>query len=31
MEMQFLWVGDKVEQAMYKLIWHPGLKNLADY
>jgi hypothetical protein len=31
MEMQFFWVGDKVAQAMYKLTWHPGLENLADY
>jgi hypothetical protein len=31
MEMQFFCVGDKVAQAMYKLSWHPGLENLADY
>jgi hypothetical protein len=31
MEMHFFWVGDKVAQAMYKLTWHPSLKNLADY
>jgi hypothetical protein len=31
MEMRFFWVGDKVAQAMYKLTWHPGLENLADY
>jgi len=31
MEMQFMWVGDKVAQEMYKLIWHPGQENLADY
>ncbi len=29
--MQFFWVGDKVAQAMYKLTWHPGLEDLADY
>jgi hypothetical protein len=31
MEMQFFWVGDKVAQAMYKLTWHPGHENPADY
>jgi hypothetical protein len=31
MEMHFFWVGDKVAQAMYKLIWQPGSENLADY
>jgi hypothetical protein len=31
MDMQFFWVGDKVAQEMYKLSWHPGQKNLADY
>jgi hypothetical protein len=31
MEMQFFWVRDKVAQEMYKLTWHPGLDNLADY
>jgi hypothetical protein len=29
--MRFFWVGDKVAQEMYKLRWHPGQKNLADY
>ncbi len=29
--MHFFWVGDKVAQAMYILIWLPGLENLADY
>jgi hypothetical protein len=24
-------VGDKVVQDMYKLTWHPGMENLADY
>ena len=31
MEMRFMWVGDKVAQEMYELIWHPGEENLADY
>ena len=31
MEMRFMWVGDKIAQQMYKLIWHPGQENLADY
>jgi hypothetical protein len=31
MEMRFMWVGDKISQQMYKLIWHPGQENLADY
>ncbi len=31
MDMRFFWVGDKVAQEMYKLRWHPGQENLADY
>ena len=31
MEMQFMWVGDKVAHEMYDLIWHPGQENLDDY
>jgi hypothetical protein len=31
MEMRFFWVGDKIAQDMYKLAWHPGQENLADY
>ncbi len=31
MEMRFFWVGDKVAQDMYHLMWHPGQENLADY
>ena len=31
MAMRFMWVGDKIAQQMYKLIWHPGQENLADY
>ena len=31
MEMQFFWIGDKMAQEMYKLHWHPGQENLADY
>ena len=30
MEMRFIWVGDKITQEMYKLIWHPGQENLDD-
>ncbi len=31
MEMRFFWVGDKVAQDMFKIRWHPGQENLADY
>jgi len=31
MDMRFFWVGDKVAQEIYKLSWHPGQENLADY
>jgi hypothetical protein len=31
MDMRFFWVGDKVAQEIYKLRWHPGQENLADY
>jgi hypothetical protein len=31
MEMQYLWVGDKVAQDIYTLSWHPGQENLTDY
>jgi len=31
MEMRFMWVGDKIAQEMYELIWQPGQENLADY
>ena len=31
MEMRFMWVGDKIAQQMYELIWHPRQENLADY
>ncbi len=27
----YVWVGDKVAQDMYKLTWHSGIENLADY
>ena len=30
MEMRF-WIGDKVAQEIYDIIWHPGMENLADY
>jgi hypothetical protein len=30
-DMRFFWVGDTVAQEMYKLRWHPGQENLADY
>ena len=29
--MRFFWIGDKVAQDMYKVAWHPGQENLADY
>jgi hypothetical protein len=31
MEMRFFWIGAKVAQGMYKLSWHPGQENLANY
>ncbi len=31
MEMRYFWVGDKEAQDIYKIKWHPGHKNLADY
>ncbi len=31
MEMRYFWVGDKVAQDAYKIKWHPGQENLADY
>ncbi len=31
MEMRFMWVGDKIAQQMYELLWHPGQEKLADY
>ncbi len=31
MDLRFFWVGDKVAQEMYKLRWHPGQENLANY
>ncbi len=31
MEMRYFWVGDKVAQDAYKIKWHPGQQNLADY
>ena len=31
MDMRFFWVGDKVAQEIYHLMWHPGQENLADY
>jgi hypothetical protein len=30
-EMRFFWIGDKVNQEMDALKWHPGQENLADY
>jgi hypothetical protein len=31
MEMRYFWVGDKEAQDVYKIKWHPGQENLADY
>ena len=28
MEMRFFWIGDKVSQKMYNILWHPGQENL---
>ena len=29
--MRYFWVCDKVVQNAYKIKWHPGQENLADY
>jgi hypothetical protein len=31
MEMRFMWVGDKIAQQMYEIIYQPGQESLADY
>jgi hypothetical protein len=31
MEMRFFWIGDQVKRQFFKVYWHPGQENLADY
>jgi hypothetical protein len=31
MEMRFFWIGDQVKRQYFKVYWHPGQENLADY
>jgi hypothetical protein len=31
MEMRFFWIGDQVKRQLFKVHWHPGQENLADY
>ena len=31
MNMRYFWVVDQVTQQFFKVIWAPGLQNLADY
>ena len=31
MEMRFFWITYQVRQYFFKVLWHPGAENLADY
>ena len=31
MKMRFFWITDQVRQILFKVLWHPGAENLADY
>ena len=31
MEMRYFWITDQVDRKIYKVQWHPGQENLADY
>merc|ERR1711983_369440 len=31
MEMRYFWTCDQVEKGCFRVFWHPGLENLADY
>ena len=31
MEIQFFWVTNEVKRGLFKVAWHPGQENLADY
>jgi hypothetical protein len=31
MEMRFFWICDQVKRRLFKVYWHPGQENLADY
>ena len=31
MEMRFFWVTDQVKNGSFRVLWHPGKENLADY
>ncbi len=31
MEMRYFWVGDKVAQDLYSLVWYRRQENLVDY
>jgi hypothetical protein len=31
MEMRFFWICDQVKRQFFKVYWHPGQENLADY
>jgi hypothetical protein len=31
MEMRFFWIGDQVKRQLFKVHWHPGQENLANY
>jgi hypothetical protein len=31
MEMCFFWIGDQVKRQFFKVYWHPGQENLANY
>ena len=31
MEMRFFWITDQVRQSFFKVLWHQGAANLANY
>ena len=31
MEMRFFWITDHVRQNLFKVLWHPGAENFANY
>ena len=31
MDMRFFWITDQAKQKIFKVLWHPGAENSADY